>query len=211
MIVILDYEMGNLRSVEKAVEHLGFECRVQPNLKGATKVILPGVGAFGAAMARLAPLADDIRRFAAEGGPLLGICLGQQLLFETSEEMGEHQGLGLVPGRVLYFPPDLGLKIPHMGWNEVRFRRTDGIGQGAKPGEQVYFVHSLYCSCADENHVAAECTYGLTFSAAVQCGNVWGTQFHPEKSGDVGLRILGNFLGCSSSPPSTSSEAVASA
>jgi len=196
LIVILDYEMGNLRSVEKAVEHLGFECRVQPSLKGATKVILPGVGAFGAAMSKLAPLSDEIRAFARDGGPLMGICLGQQLLFESSEEMGEHVGLGLVPGRVLYFPADMGLKIPHMGWNELRFLRSDGIGEGASPGEQVYFVHSLYCSCADPADVAAECTYGLTFAAAVQHGNVWGAQFHPEKSGDVGLRILGNFLRC---------------
>lgn len=196
MIVILDYEMGNLRSVEKAVEHLGYRCRIQPSLQGATKVILPGVGAFGAAMAKLGPLADDIRRFAADGGPLMGICLGQQLLFESSEEMGEHAGLGVVPGRVLYFPADMGLKIPHMGWNELRFLRSDGIAEGSKPGEQVYFVHSLYCACDDPADVAAECTYGLTFAAAVQRGNVWGAQFHPEKSGDVGLRILGNFLRC---------------
>lgn len=196
MIVILDYEMGNLRSVEKAVEFLGFECRIQPHLKGATKVILPGVGAFGAAVSKLGPLADDIRAFVRDGGPLMGICLGQQLLFESSEEMGEHPGLGLVPGKVRYFPSDLGLKIPHMGWNEVYFRRNDGIGEGASPGEQVYFVHSLFCECADSVDVAAECAYGLTFAAAVQRGNVWGTQFHPEKSGDVGLRILGNFLRC---------------
>lgn len=188
--------MGNLRSVEKAVEFLGFECRIQPNLKGATKVILPGVGAFGAAMSKLAHLANDIRSFAREGGPLMGICLGQQLLFETSEEMGVHKGLGLVPGRVKYFPADMGLKIPHMGWNELKFLRSDGIGEGAAAGEQVYFVHSLYCDGSEPGDIAAESTYGLTFTAAVQRGNVWGAQFHPEKSGDVGLRILGNFLRC---------------
>jgi glutamine amidotransferase len=196
VIVVLDYGMGNLRSVEKAVAHLGFECSVQRTLDGASKLILPGVGAFGAAMQRLSPLAHDIRAFAESGRPLLGICLGQQLLFDASEEMGVNAGLGLIHGRVRYFPSAPGLKIPHVGWNELRFARKEGLGEGAGPGDQVYFVHSLYTDCDDAGDVAAECTYGISFAAAVQSGNVWGTQFHPEKSGAVGLRILGNFLRC---------------
>ena len=196
MIVILDYGMGNLRSVERAVRHLGFECSIQPDLAGASKLILPGVGAFGAAMQRLGPMVGAIREFAASGRPVMGICLGQQLLFDLSEEMGSHEGLGLIPGRVRYFSPDMGLKIPHVGWNELRFAREAGLGEGSKPGDQVYFVHSLFTECAQPSDVAAECSYGITFAAAVQRENVWGAQFHPEKSGAVGLRILGNFLRC---------------
>lgn len=196
MIVVLDYGMGNLRSVEKAVAHLGFECSVQPTLAGASKLILPGVGAFGAAMRRLSPLVEEIRAFAKSGRPMLGICLGQQLLFDSSEEMGMTEGLGLVRGRVRYFPGSLGLKIPHIGWNELSFSTSAGLGQGSRAGDQVYFVHSLYTECDDAGDVVAECTYGVPFAAAVQSGNVWGTQFHPEKSGAVGLRILGNFLRC---------------
>jgi imidazole glycerol-phosphate synthase subunit HisH len=194
--VILDYGMGNLRSVEKACQFLGFDCSVQNTLAGATKLILPGVGAFGAAMERLAPFRDEIRAFAESGRPLLGICLGQQLLFESSEEMGSHEGLGLIAGRVRYFPADMGLKIPHVGWNELTFKAAEGLGEGAKAGDQVYFVHSLYTECENEADVAAECTYGIRFAAAVESANVWGTQFHPEKSGAVGLRMLGNFLRC---------------
>jgi glutamine amidotransferase len=196
LIVVLDYDMGNLRSVVKAIEFLGFECRVQRNLQGASKVVLPGVGAFGAAMERLQPIAEDICKFAVDGGPLLGICLGQQLLFEHSEEWGDNRGLGLVPGSVKYFEAKPGLKIPHMGWNEVRFVQPQGLGEGAQVGDQVYFVHSLYTECLEPEDIAAECTYGITFAAAIQRKNVWGTQFHPEKSGDVGLRMLGNFLSC---------------
>ena len=196
MIVVLDYGMGNLRSVERAVRHLGFDCSVQADLHGASKLILPGVGAFGAAMDRLGTLAAELRAFARSGRPLMGICLGQQLLFDSSEEMGSHRGLGVIPGRVRYFPPDMGLKIPHVGWNEIRFVQSTGLGEGAHDGDQVYFVHSLYTECESPADVAAECTYGIPFTAAVQSGNVWGTQFHPEKSGSVGLRILGNFLRC---------------
>jgi glutamine amidotransferase len=196
LIVVLDYGMGNLRSVEKACQFLGYECRVQSTLEGATKLILPGVGAFGAAMERLEPFKSDICGFARAGHPLLGICLGQQLLFERSEEMGAHEGLGLIAGVVRYFPPDMGLKIPHVGWNELAFRTTEGLAEGSKPGDQVYFVHSLYTECENAADVAAECSYGIRFAAAVQAGNVWGTQFHPEKSGAVGLRMLGNFLKC---------------
>lgn len=197
MITILDYGMGNLRSVEKAIEALGFQVRVTANLdEDATRLVIPGVGAFGAAMERLLPMRDAIRDFAASGKPLLGICLGQQLLFDSSEEYGEHEGLGLVPGRVRYLPKDRGLKVPHMGWSPLSFRQPDGLGSGSHDGDQVYFVHSLYTECADPADIAATADYGLEFPAAIQRGNVWGAQFHPEKSGDVGLKMLRNFLTC---------------
>ncbi|AIE87724.1 imidazole glycerol phosphate synthase subunit HisH [Fimbriimonas ginsengisoli] len=196
MITILDYGMGNIRSVEKALESLGAACQVRSDLAGCDRLIIPGVGAFGAAMERVGPLAGEIRAFAATGAPVLGICLGQQLLFDSSEELGEHQGLGLIPGRVRYFPPDMGLKVPHMGWSPITICRQDGIGRNVKDGEQAYFVHSLYTDCADKNDVAAVANYGIPFAAMVQRENIYGAQFHPEKSGDVGMRILRSFLEC---------------
>lgn len=186
--------MGNLGSVARAIRHLGFECSVQPNVEGASKLIIPGVGAFGAAMERLEPLAPSIRRFAESGNPLLGICLGQQVLFEESEELGSNRGLGLLRGRVRYFPTDLGIKVPHIGWNEPRWKSENGLAKGSRPGDQTYFVHSLITECFDHDDIAAVTTYGIDFVSAVQKGNIWATQFHPEKSGDVGLRILRNFL-----------------
>jgi glutamine amidotransferase len=188
--------MGNLRSVEKAIEALGHHCRVQTNLEGAEKLIIPGVGAFGAAMEKIGPLRDEIRAFAASGKLVLGICLGQQLLFDSSEELGEFEGLGLIPGRVRYLPSDTGLKVPHMGWSPLKYREGSWLAEGGQQGEQVYFVHSLYTDCADPNDVAATATYGVEFAAAVQRRNVWGTQFHPEKSSIVGMRVLRRFLGC---------------
>lgn len=196
MIVVLDYGINNLRSVEKAIQFLGFECRVQENLGGASKVIIPGVGAFSKAMERLEPLRNEICAFANSGQPLLGICLGQQLLFDRSDEFGDTAGLGLIPGQVRYLPPAAGLKIPHMGWSEVTFKPQSLLGKHIATGDRVYFVHSLYTECADPNDVAATTTYGIQFASAVQRGNIWGTQFHPEKSGAVGLQILRNFLEC---------------
>lgn len=199
LTVILDYGMGNLRSVEKAVQSLGGEVAIQDSLAGASRLILPGVGAFGAAMQRLAPLADIIRGWAREGRPLLGICLGQQLLFERSQEMGTYHGLGLLPGEVRYFPADLregdqALKVPHMGWNELEPQQTEGLLAGIAPGDMVYFVHSLYTACEEPSFVAATTRYGLTYASAIQAKNVWAAQFHPEKSGAIGKRILNNFL-----------------
>lgn len=196
MTTILDYGMGNLRSVEKAIQSLGFECRVTPSLEGVEKLIIPGVGAFGAAMDRLQPLRDQIRGLASSGVPIFGICLGQQLLFDESEEHGLTEGLGLIPGSVRYLPDDLGLKVPHMGWSPLTVTRPDGPSQTVANGDQVYFVHSLYTDCADPNDIVATADYGVTFAASVQRNNVWGTQFHPEKSGEVGLRILRSFLEC---------------
>jgi len=146
-------------------------------------------------MERLRPLRDEIRAFAAAGNPVMGICLGQQLLFDESEELGQNEGLGLIPGRVRYLPRE-GVKVPHMGWSPLTVRRPEGLMDGFHPGEQVYFVHSLVTECADPGDVVATATHGTEFAAAVQHKNVWGTQFHPEKSGAVGLRILQNFLAC---------------
>ncbi len=188
--------MGNLRSVEKAIEFLGFSCQISSSLEGADKLIIPGVGAFGAAMERIYPLAEEIRHFASAGNPLLGICLGQQLLFETSEEHGQTTGLGLIPGHVRYLPQNTGLKVPHVGWSHLTYHRNDGLATAGIQGDQVYFVHSLYTDCLDLNDIAATANYGIEFAAAVQRGSVWGTQFHPEKSSSVGLRILRNFLEC---------------
>ncbi|MDR3692919.1 MAG: imidazole glycerol phosphate synthase subunit HisH [Fimbriimonas sp.] len=196
MITVLDYGMGNLRSVEKAIEFLGFSCRVSSDLDGCSKLIIPGVGAFGAAMTRLDGLAADIRAFARHGNPLLGICLGQQLLFDLSEEHGETKGLGLISGRVSYLPVGMGLKVPHIGWSPLAYRSNSGLGKNGHDGEQVFFVHSLVTDCADPTDIVATATYGIEFAAAVQRANVWGTQFHPEKSSTVGLRILKNFLEC---------------
>lgn len=197
MVTILDYGMGNLRSVLKACEHLGHEARVQPNLDGATKVILPGVGAFAQAMQNLAPIADDLRAWASQGQPLLGICLGQQLLFESSEEFGESKGLGILGGHVKYFPKHLGLKTPQIGWNVLEPREGSGLMQRVAPQDRVYFVHSLYTDCADASDAAAWTEYGLRYPSAIERGAIWATQFHPEKSGHVGLTILENFLKCS--------------
>lgn len=196
MITILDYGMGNLRSVQKALEALGAESEVSSGIEGADKLIIPGVGAFGAAMERLSPLKAEIRDFAASGRPVLGICLGQQLLLDSSEELGEFEGLGIVPGRVRYLPTDKGLKVPHIGWSSLTYRRLEGLAESGSDGEQVYFVHSLYTDCSDPEDVLATAEYGLQFPAALMRGNVWGTQFHPEKSGSIGLRMLRRFVEC---------------
>ena len=157
--------MGNLRSVLKAFETLGVPVRLVERVEGIDKLVIPGVGAFGAAMERIGPLGDEIRAFAAGGGPTLGICLGQQLLFEESEEMGQHAGLGLIAGRVRYLPTE-GQKVPHMGWSPLSYRHD----MGGEENEQVYFVHSLYTDCTDPTDVAATATYGIEFPAMVERG-----------------------------------------
>lgn len=195
MIGVLDYGMGNLRSVLKAFEALGAPVKLVQQVSGIDKLVIPGVGAFGAAMERIGPLRDEIRAFAASGSPTLGICLGQQLLFEESEEMGLHEGLGLIGGRVRYLPAE-GQKVPHMGWSPLAYRRHDGLATDSIEDEQVYFVHSLYTDCSDPTDIAATATYGVEFPAMVARENVWGAQFHPEKSGAVGLRMLKRFAEC---------------
>lgn len=205
MIAIIDYGMGNLRSVEKALQKLGHPARVTSDpgeIAAAERVILPGVGAFGAAMAHLnAPregggtLAGAAREAAESGKPILGICLGMQLLLSESEELGTHRGLDLVPGKVVRFDNrgDVTLKIPHMGWNALHFPRRTALFAGLEEGAQVYFVHSFYCVPEDAGVAAATCTHGVSFCAALAKDNLHACQFHPEKSGAAGLRILDNF------------------
>lgn len=198
MIAIIDYGMGNLRSVQKALESLSHEAIITDEpaqLFSATHVILPGVGAFGDAMARLEKTGLDkaVKEIAASGKPLLGICLGMQLLFRSSSEGGEHPGLGLIDSDIVRFPADMGLKVPHMGWNCLKPRPGCPLFEGVGEAPYVYFVHSYYAAQVDARWTAATCEYGAEFTAAVQCGNVFGTQYHPEKSGAAGLAMLKNF------------------
>ena len=205
MIAVIDYDAGNMKSVEKALEALGESPVITRDpgiLLKADKLILPGVGAFGDAMKKLEDygLTEVIRRAALEEKkPFLGICLGMQLLLERSFEYGEHPGLGLIPGEVRPIRDVIpaGLAVPHMGWNALRFpaeRPRSPIFAALEEGEHVYFVHS-YAGFACGEGLTAWTEYGAPLTAAVQRGNVYGTQFHPEKSGDVGLRILKAFCG----------------
>ncbi|MBL8088304.1 MAG: imidazole glycerol phosphate synthase subunit HisH [Chthonomonas sp.] len=196
MLVVLDYGMGNLKSVVRALEHVGAQPTIQHDLRGATKVVLPGVGAFAAAMERLKTVQGDLRAFVETDQPLLGICLGQQLLFEASDEHGGAGGLGFLGGHVRYLPVSPSIKVPHVGWNELNPRQTTGLGATTLRGDQVYFVHSLYCDPTDSEVVAATSHHGIEFAASVQRRNLWGTQFHPEKSGEVGLRMIKAFVEC---------------
>ncbi len=199
MIAIIDYGVGNLFSLESSFAAIGMDVTVTSDpavLKAADKLLLPGVGAFGDAAAKLRSTGLDavIKELAAEGKPLLGICLGMQLLFDKSLEYGEHPGLGLIPGTVKpiadVIPQDP--KIPHIGWNGLHFHRDCPLFQDLREGECVYFVHSFYASdCADA--VTATAEYGAELTAAVAKGNVYGCQFHPEKSGSTGLKILKAF------------------
>ena len=196
MIAVIDYDAGNLKSVEKALIFLGETpviTRDREELLAADKVILPGVGAFGDAMDRLHQygLVDVIKEVVKKGTPFLGICLGLQLMFESSEESPGVEGLGLLPGKILKIPETPGMKVPHMGWNEIRGLKS-GLFDGVVEGEMVYFVHS-YCVPVGE-YTIATCDYQVAFSAAIRKGNFWGCQFHPEKSAGVGEKIIENFL-----------------
>jgi glutamine amidotransferase len=197
MIAIVDYGMGNLRSVQKAVEYLGGEAVITRDpsvMADAGELILPGVGAFGDAMDNLREynLVDPIYRFVETGRPFLGICLGMQLIFTESEENGLYPGLGLIPGRVVRFDIPAAFKVPHMGWNCLTVSEHP-LWNGAGENPYVYFVHSYHVE-RDAERTIATAEYGYAFPAAVAKGNVMGMQFHPEKSGDVGLRILKNFM-----------------
>lgn len=187
--------MGNLRSVAKAIEALGAPTSICTDLSGVEKLIIPGVGAFGAAMEHLRPLKKEIQAFAAAGQPLMGICLGQQLLFEVGEEHGEHEGLGLLPGHVRRLPGD-GVKVPHIGWSLIEAQPESRMLGGIDRESWVYFVHSYYTDCAEPSDAAAWTEYGIRFPSAVERGSIWGTQFHPEKSGAIGLEILRRFVEC---------------
>ena len=197
MTAIIDYGAGNLQSVEKALRHIGCDCQVTADpaaLLASKAAVLPGVGAFGDAMKSLRArgLEEPIRAFIASGKPFLGICLGLQLLFESSEESPGVAGLGLLKGKILRLPAENGLKIPHIGWNSLTIRKPGGLFAGVEGEPYVYFVHSYYLQ-AEENVVAATAEYGATIHAAVQKDNLLACQFHPEKSGEVGLKLLRNF------------------
>ncbi|MCD8370249.1 MAG: imidazole glycerol phosphate synthase subunit HisH [Clostridiales bacterium] len=199
MIAIVDYDAGNLKSVEKALTALGEQplvTRDRKQILAADKVILPGVGAFGDAMGRLHQyeLVDVLREVAAGGTPFLGICLGLQLLFARSDESDGVEGLGILPGEILRIPECEGMKIPHMGWNSIDIRPESRLFAGIPNESYVYFVHSYYLKAAEPETVTATTEYITHIHAAVERGNVCATQFHPEKSGEIGLRILKNFI-----------------
>ena len=199
MIAILDYDAGNLRSVEKALLALGETpviSRDRETILAADKVILPGVGSFGDAMERLHQygLVEVIHQVVENKTPFLGICLGLQLLFERSDETPGVEGLGILKGEILRIPDQEGLKIPHMGWNSLEIRPGTRLFAGIENGAYVYFVHSYYLKAADESQVAASTEYSTHIHAAVESGNVFACQFHPEKSSDTGLQILKNFI-----------------
>ncbi|HYO62857.1 MAG TPA: imidazole glycerol phosphate synthase subunit HisH [Pyrinomonadaceae bacterium] len=196
-VAVIDYGVGNLRSVEKAFAAAGCEAVVSGDervLRAAEALVLPGVGAFAACMAGLRERGFDglVRERAAEGTPLLGVCVGMQMLFDESEEFGTTQGLGLLRGRVRRF--DAPLLVPHVGWNQVRFRPDPHrLAEGLDRETYFYFVHSFYCDAEDPQDVAGETEYGARYASVVARGNVCGVQFHPEKSQAAGLRLLGNF------------------
>ncbi|MCS7057176.1 MAG: imidazole glycerol phosphate synthase subunit HisH [Thermoflexales bacterium] len=206
MIAVIDYGAGNLRNVCKALEHVGARLTLTDDprvLERADKLVLPGVGAFADCQQGLKArgLFEPLRALAMSGKPLLGICVGLQLLFEVGEEMGEWEGLGLIPGRVVRFRfsqashEHAQLKIPHIGWNQLWLKQPNHpLLAGVRDGDYAYFVHSYHPQIADPAHVLAVTDYGYEFPSVVARGNVWGIQFHPEKSQDVGLRMLRNFV-----------------
>lgn len=198
MIAIIDYDAGNLRSVKKAFEYIGNEAIVTRNrdvLLKADKVVLPGVGSFGDAMEKLNKynLTDTIKEIISNNTPFLGICLGLQLMFERSEETSGVEGLGIFKGNIVKFPQSINLKIPHIGWNSLDFPKEGRLFKGISQGDYVYFVHSYYLQAQDKNIVTATTEYGCHVEASVEQGNVFACQFHPEKSGETGLKILRNF------------------
>jgi glutamine amidotransferase len=206
MTALIDYDAGNMRSVEKALRSLGdtpLITRDREELLSADRVILPGVGAYRDCMEKLRSygLTDIIPEIISAGKPFLGICLGMQLLFDSSEEGMEEnggkpvQGLGILKGKILKIPASDGRKIPHMGWNSITVRPGSRLFSGVENGAFVYFVHSYYLKAEDESAVAATTEYGVSIHAAVEKGNLFGCQFHPEKSSETGLKILKNFLG----------------
>ena len=199
MIAIIDYDAGNIKSVEKALILLGQEVVItggREEILKADKVILPGVGAFGDAMANLRKTGLDqvIREVTGRGTPFLGICLGLQLLFERSGEAPRVEGLGILKGEILRIPDSEGLKIPHMGWNSLHLENDGRLFRGISEGAYVYFVHSYYLKAGDESIVKASTEYSTHIHASVEKDNVFACQFHPEKSSDVGIQILRNFV-----------------
>lgn len=199
MVAIIDYGAGNLSSVKKALDYLGAESEItqdKDKIMSASHIILPGVGSFGDAMKSMDErgLVDTVKNAAQSGKPFLGICLGLQLLFESSEESEGIDGLGLIKGKIVQIPRDNGLKVPHIGWNSVEIKQKNGIFSGIDDGSYFYFVHSFYLRDAEEDAVAATTEYGVGIECAIQKGNLCATQFHPEKSSRLGLKLLENFL-----------------
>ena len=199
MVAIIDYDAGNIKSVEKALHYLGEEAvitRDRDTILGADRVILPGVGAFGDAMEKLRTYELDkvIQEVVAQNTPFLGICLGLQLLFESSEESEGVEGLGILKGKVVRLPEENNLKIPHIGWNSLKYPNPGRLFAGIGEDSYVYFVHSYYLQAKDPSIVTATTEYGTLIHASVEQGNVFACQFHPEKSSKVGMQILKNFL-----------------
>ena len=199
MVAIIDYGAGNLQSVKKALDIIGAESKITDNkdeINAASHIILPGVGSFADAMSciRERGLEETIKKSADGSKHFLGICLGLQLLFESSEESPGVKGLGVFKGDIVTIPKDNGLKVPHIGWNSIKLNQTNGIFEGIKDESYFYFVHSYYLKNADEDIVAGTTEYGVPIQCAVQNGRVCATQFHPEKSSEVGLALLKNFV-----------------
>ncbi len=199
MLVIINYGAGNLRSVQKACEYVGEKAVITDNreeILNADRVILPGVGSFGSCIEsiRKANLFDCIRQVTESGTPFLGICLGLQLLFEASDESPDAKGLGILKGRCVKIPQSDGVKIPHIGWNSITFPNPSPLFTGIEDGSFVYFVHSYYMQPNDKSVITAVCDYSASLPVALSRGNIHATQFHPEKSGNVGLKILKNFI-----------------
>ena len=199
MVAVIDYDAGNIKSVEKALLYLGQDVKVTRDknvILSADRVILPGVGAFGDAMGKLRSygLEEVIKEVVSQGTPFLGICLGLQLLFEDSDDTPGVKGLGLLPGSIRRIPDKEGLKIPHMGWNSLDIREGASLFQGIEGHPYVYFVHSYYLSAKREEDVAATTFYSTKIHASVEHDNIFACQFHPEKSSEVGLKILDNFI-----------------
>lgn len=194
MIVVIDYNVGNVRSVCNAFRYIGCEVELSSEpriIESAAGLVLPGVAAFGYAISALGPLADLIKKAASRNKPLLGICVGYQMLFEKSCEYGWHDGLGLVSGNVVPIPA--GRTIPHMGWNLVKMPEDVDLFRGLGAEKHFYFAHSFYAEVTDSQAKIAYADYGFDLPAAVQKKNIYGTQFHPEKSGKTGLKVLQNF------------------
>ncbi len=198
-VILIDAGTGNLRSVQKALESVGASVLRTDDPKqvlSGKRVVLPGVGSFKDFMSGLQArgLKDTVNEVAKRGIPLLGICVGMQALFEISEEMGDHEGLGLLKGTVVKFADSLSVKIPHTGWNQVRVKKEASLFNQVDDGAYVYFNHSYYCQAGDSSDVIATCDYGINYACAVRHENIFGVQFHPEKSQAMGLQILKNFL-----------------